>query len=366
MYYYIFVFSLTTLLGFITDNYVHQSIPRSNLKIQGIWSVFLLLIIYVVFVGFRAYSVGADTEVYVMKLETASSMTLVDYLASRLYIEPFFNSLVWLFGKLSKNYTLFFVICSLFYFGVLLRFSTKYSNRIGWSVWFISSLGFLTLALSTVRQSMAIACCLLAYMNLEKKLKKAWLFYILALGTHVSSVVFLPMMFIKYINKKYLAFFIVLVVGAGAFLGPMIMGDFGVAYATMTEKVGYEDAADSVGGLGMIVFLTFLLVLGVLSYFPIKKKNISASYYNEFLAIGLALTVFIVSRFNLGTMRLYWYYLIFAIVYIPNVIGKMNKSYKFVAYLIVFAISFYYLCSNVMASPYEESRLLLPYKFVWD
>lgn len=366
MFYYIFVFSLTTILGFVFDSIIAENHTINKVKIQRNWSLLVLSTIFIVFVGFRAYSVGADTEVYVMKLEDAATMTLGDYLASRLYLEPVFNSLIWLCGNLTTYHTLFFLICAVFYFNVLVLFSVENSKSVGWSVWLINSLGFLTLALSTVRQSMAIACCLLAYLNLEKNSKKSWFYYLLAIGTHVSSIVFLPMMFVRYFSKKYSVFLMVVLVGLSSFLGPMIMGDLSMAYATLTDKVSYEEAAENVGGIGMILFLSLLLVFGLLSYFPLKEKNIPPSYYNEFVAIGLALTIFIVSRFNLGTMRLYWYYLVFAIVYVPNVIGKMNKSYKYIAYILVFAISFYYLFAKVMDSPYEDSRLLLPYSFIWD
>ena len=366
MYYYISVFFLTTLLGFATDRYGSNYGQIQTLKIKRSWSYLLILFIFVVFVGFRAYSVGADTEVYVMKLEDASSMSLIDYLASRLYLEPFFNTLVWIFGNLTKSHTYFFVICAFFYFAVLLKFSSIYSRSLGWSVWLINSLGFLTLSLSTIRQSMAIACCLLAYMSLGNSIKKSWFYYILAIGTHLSSIVFLPMMFVNFFNKKYSAFIIIVLVGLSSLFGSMVMGDFSMAYATLTDKVSYEEAADNVGGIGMILFLVLLILMGVVSYYPIKKKTVPALYYNEFIAIGLALIVFIVSRFNLGTMRLYWYYLVYAVVFVPNVFSKINKSYKLIAYLLIFAITFYYLFAKVMDSPYEDSRLLLPYRFIWD
>ena len=94
--------------------------------------------------------------------------------------------------------------------------------------------------------------------------------------------------------------------------------------------------------------------------------NIPNNYYYEFIAIGLALCSFLVTRFNTAAMRLFWFYLSFSILFIPNVCSAMKRHNKIICLSALGLITFYYLFFRVMDAPYEESRLLLPYKFFWE
>lgn len=366
MGYYIFVFVATTLLGFLFDNLRRHSRNNSLLKTQGNWFLFFILLIYVVFVGCRGYNVGSDTPMYVNRLLEAKSFNYIEFLGSHGFIEPLFYSIVWFFSRATQSASFFFIVCSLFYFVTFLKFSLRYCENLGWSIWLINSLGFTTLAISNVRQSLAIAICLIAYMYLEKSKWKAWLFWILAVCTHLSSIIFIPMLFVKAISKRNIVLFFIVLLGIVSFAGSELMGNMALSYALSTGKEVYETAdEEGVGGLGMIAFLALILIMGVSSYFP-KKKEYPSNYYYEFIAIGLALLVFIVSRFNQGTMRLFWYYLAFSAIYIPNVLSVKKQSQKQFWQLLLFFITIYYLTTRIMASPYDDTRMFLPYHFFWE
>lgn len=366
MFIYVFVFISTTLLGVMFDNQTNNLHSQLSIKTQKSWLFIIILFIYVIFVGCRGYNVGADTQMYVDRLAEASSSHYYDFIMSKGFIEPFFYSFVWIFSKVTHSAWLFFLTSSFFYFFILLKFSTRFSNSFGWSIWLFNSLGFTTLAISNVRQSLAIALCLIAYMSMNKGWWKPWLYVILASCTHLSAVVFIPMLFVSELRKRNIILLLISLLALVSIFGSDLMGNLALSYALSTGKDIYESAdEEGVGGIGMIAFLSLVLVMGTLSYFP-KKSKYPDTYYNEYIAVALALIVFIISRFNQGTMRLFWYYLIFASVYIPNVFSIKDKGKRQLWQIVVFAITFYYLSYRIMASPYEETRMLLPYSFVWE
>lgn len=366
MFYYILLFSLTTLLGFIADDLEARGHSNHKLRLQKRWMVFTILFIYVVFVGCRAESVGSDTYAYVSKLETASSMALFEYLQSGFFIEPIFNTYVWLCAHISSYHSFFFILSSFFFFSVFLKFILKYSSSLGWSIWILNSMGFAVFALSTVRQTTAIAICLLSYMYMEKNYRKSWLLAIVAIGTHLSSAIYLPMMLVSKLNLKKIKSNMTIMLVCAVLIGPMLMGKLGAYYAATTGKYESDSlTGEGVGGYGMIAFLIVLLVMSVKSYFPIKK-DLPPTFYYEFIAIGLALAVFVISRVNIATIRLYWYYLAFSVVYIPNSFSLQRIQQRRVCQYAILVITIYYLSTNVLSSPYEESKLLLPYNFFWE
>ena len=365
MFYYIFVFTVTTLLGFWADKKKMPHQRTSSIKVQQSWVSFTILFVYVLFVGCRGYNVGADTPMYVDRLREASTTPYLEFIASRGFIEPLFYSLVWVFGNLA-NAWVFFVFSSFVYFLVFLKFSFKYSNSLGWSIWILNSMGLATLAISNVRQSLAISLCLIAYMCLDKSKWKPLLFVVLAICTHLSAIVFAPMLFVNQLRKRNILLIIVVLLAIVIIAGSELMGNLALSYALSTGKEVYETAdEEGVGGLGMIVFLGLIVIMGAVSYFP-KKDKYPSQYYSEFIAVSLALIVFIISRFNQGTMRLFWYYLAFCVIYIPNVFGVKKQSVRQLLQIVVFVITVYYLSTRIMANPYEETRMLLPYSFVWD
>lgn len=361
-----FLFAVTTLLGFFYDHQNKGGVVNLQRKPNSRWALILVFLIYGVFVGCRGYGVGSDTPAYVFYLQDASSRQLGEYLASNNYVEPIFHLLVWACMALVDSPSFFFIINAAFYFAVFVWFIQKYSKSLGWSLWLINSIGFATMALSTIRQSTAIAFCLLAYMYLDKSKIKPWLFFILAVGTHISSSIFLPMMFVNHLRKRNVPFYLVLLIIAAFTMGPILISRMALEYESVTGKYDQELITTSVvGGIGMVVFLAVILFMGMETYLPIKK-GLLQKYSNELFAVGMALVVFIVARVNVAVIRLYWYYLAFIVIYIPNVFSNMGKTNRIVWQLLLIVITSYYLVTQVMSSPYEVSKLLLPYRFFWD
>lgn len=366
MGYYVFVFTITTLLGIIWDNLNRQRKLNSRAYSDNRWVLYLVFVVYAVFVGCRGYNVGSDTPAYVFYLQDASTMNYFDYLQSKLFIEPFFHSLMWGSMKLVNSPSFFFIICAIIYFAVFIKFAERYSKNLGWSIWLINSMGFATMALSTVRQSTAMALCLLAYMYLEKSKIKPWVFFILAFGTHITSIIFLPMLLVKHVKKSNIPIYLFILLIIAFAMGPMLISNMALEYESMTGKYDQTLITTSeVGGFGMIIFLSVILLMGLITYLP-AKKGLLFKYSDEVFAVGMALVVFVISRVNVAVIRLYWYYLPFIIIFIPNAFSHMGATKRRLWQFLLLTVTIYYMVTQVMSSPYEESKLLLPYRFFWE
>ena len=353
---YIIVFTLTTVLGFVIDNYK----KRGGKK--GVNIIYLLLFfIFVALVGFRDVSVGSDSYSYLLSFELAKDLSLLEYLTVNLFSDPGFYTFTWLVQDVSGNINVYFLIITCFYFATYLKFISKYSSSSGWSVWILNSLGFTTFAMSTLRQAMAMSFCLIAYMLWVDRKKISWLFLLIACTFHLSALIYTPMMFVRSISKDRKPWKLV-----GIIIITMLFTPFIMNYMMSVGYIGDRYAeASNVGGIGMIIMLLVFVVIGLFTYYP-KRRDIPDTYYYELVAVGFALCSFLVTRFNMAAMRLFWYFLSFTMIFVPNVLSKMKPYYKVIWSVGIAIITFYYLFFRVMDSPYDEGRLLLPYKFFWE
>lgn len=358
MTYYILIFTLTTLLGLVIDN-SRNSLRTSRNKVRLCYVLVFLMLI--VFVGLRDVSVGSDSAAYEYQFDLAGYSSLSNYLSDKLYSDPGFYTFTWLMKKAGVSVNLYFFVISIIFFGVILKFISKHSTSVGWSIWILNSLGFTTFAMSTLRQAMAMAFCLIAYMLWFDRKKLSWLFFIVACTFHLSAIIYTPMMFVDIIFKDKKPWKLVGIILITMLFAPTIMG--------FMMTVGYKNdrysEASAVGGIGMIILLLLFVAMGLYTYFP-RKKGIPDKIYYELFAVGLSLCAFLITRFNTSAMRLFWYFLSFTIVFVPNALSRMKPSPKAAWTVGLAIITLYYLCFRVMEAPYEESRLLLPYKFFWE
>lgn len=360
MFIYIIVFALTTLIAIVIDAFNRDKIKKQQKKRLVNILYVILLVIFVVFVGCRDISVGSDSISYLYKFENAKGVSFEDYILLNL-TDPVFYTLTWIIQRITNSVNLYFIIISLLFFATYVFFILKYSTSVGWSIWLLNSLGFTTFAMSTLRQSVAMAFCIIAYMLYVERKKTAWVMMLFAISSHLSAIIFTPMMFVSYFAHNKKPWKLIIVICTIVLAAPSLM-----KFIMLLEiKDGRYSEATEVGGVGMIIFLIILLVIGFYTYYIKKKGNLPITYYYEYIAIGFAFCSFIISRFDLAAMRLFWYYLSFALVFIPNVLNSMSKPMRAMWMLILGLVTFYYLFYRVMSDPYENSRLLLPYRFFW-
>ena len=357
---YIVVFSITTILGLIIDRYRKRPIQRSSDKraIRILYVIVFFILSF--FVGFRDVSVGSDSLQYYSKFQMAEDLSLFEYLVINRFLDAGFYAFTWIIQRVTGSIYAYFFIISCIYFSIYLRFISKYSSSAGWSIWLLNALGFTTFVMSTLRQALAMSFCLLAYIYMMEGKKKAWMSLFLAFSFHITSVVFLPMMFVQKLSNHKKPWGLFIIAAAVMLAAPIIM-----KYVMLLDiKDGRYSEASAVGGVGMIVFLVLQLFVGAFTYYP-RRKSVPNNYYYEFYATGFALCAFLITRFNTAAMRLFWFFFSFAILFVPNVINTVKKSNKVIWSILFWAVTFYYLFFKVMADPYAESRLLLPYKFFW-
>lgn len=349
MWIYYTIFALTTLLGYLANKY-----NKANRKITR-FILYVVLSIFVVFVGLRDVTVGSDSTNYAYYLESAKEMNLTLFLILH-STDIVFYTFTWLCSRLFSVNMYFFILAAL-YFAVFLKFIYNRSSNIGLSIWLVNSIGFTTFALSTLRQSVAIAFCLLAYMYFSRKRLWAFVYMLIACLCHVSAIIFMPILFIDKISGKKLPLLMTSILFFVLAFSSSIMN-----YLSSTLKDERYEMVE-VGGLGMIIFLSFIIIVGLLVN---NNKTIPRDYQFGLFAIFLALCSFILTRFNMAAMRAYYYYLAIIVIFIPDTYMCLSKRYKAVYLVSIIFITFFFLVYRVMSDPYEDSRLLLPYKLFWQ
>lgn len=354
---YALLFSSVFLISPLFQKQNKKRFSKYNYIFYVIAILFLSL-----FVGLRGIGVGSDTATYYYHFNSCGTMT-VSQLFSRYKSDVGFYLFTWFFSRAFHSFNFYLWICSLIYLipiGVLI---CKKSKSPLYSFFIFFCFGLFTFCLSTIRQSLAIGLCVSAYLFFEDKKRLLCVAFIaLAALFHYSALVFLPVLLFRVIkvNKFFISLSFVLL-AVSYFAAPNLLSLFN-AIAERGSYSEYQSA--SVGGIGMILFLLFIYIISIITGHKSKEfeKN-----KNETLFIFFALLIFTISRSNLALMRLYYYFLIFLVICIPNILLKINdQGLRNVINLIVIFISIYFLIFEVFDGANEVSKLLLPYVPFWE
>ena len=146
------------------------------------------------------------------------------------------------------------------------------------------------------------------------------LLFLIAITFHKSSIVFLMFLISKqYAYKEYSIKQIILLL----FIIPIPVLFFSSNIINLIES--NTDSLylhTSVGGIGMIAFLTFCVLAGIMIWSTFQKTGVQEKrLISSLFMIYCADIVFLISRYNLAVMRLYYYY--FLLIFLYN-IGRKN------------------------------------------
>jgi hypothetical protein len=267
-------------------------------------------------------------------------------------------------AKIVKNYNVYLILTSLIYLIPVAVFIYKKSTNPLYSYFLFFCFGLFTFSMSTLRQTIAIGLCIIAYLLKDKPIKKL-LALVLAISIHMSALVFLPVLFIHKIKINTLTKTVAIVLPLATVV---FMSTIQAFILSFSSKNIY--GTTKVGGYGMILFLAVVVVLGW--YILIRKPASSPMHSNNIeilIFVYLALLVFVATRFNLAVMRLYYYYFIYIIVLIPNLVSSISNKERNTGRIIstmFVCVSIYFLIFNTFNDPYSVGSKLLPYSFFWE
>lgn len=306
--------------------------------------------------GLRAYSVGWDTENYVLFYKEAASLSISQIIKGSFDIEKGYIIFEYLVAKISKNPSTFFLILSGIYMLMIGKLIYKFSADPIYSFILFISLGYFAFSMTALRQTLAIAVVLMSFKFLVERRFFPFLFYVLLASTfHISALVFLPAYWIARIQYTKLY-------GVLSFLAiPLAFLLKGKIFTLITMATGFKyEPMQTSGPIALFFLLLLVYIAAVIQIRPLLARGGRNLYFFNFLLVGILLTT--IAFIHPAALRISYFYSIFAIVLIPEIIKSFydNKiRYLIYAFSLVMLIGMY--VSNLTPdSPF------VPYRFFFN
>lgn len=293
--------------------------------------------------------IGTDTPTYknIASIIISSSNELEE-----INIEPIFYLLIKILGLLGLGANEIILSIAIIY--CLLFFSAFEKNKenIIVALFLIFPLFFFDSAMNGIRYGIAFCLAKIAADSLQtRKFHKAFIFTLLSIGFHASSLIILIIYAIRKTNIKtiFILFFI-----SAIFI--YINNDYIVAKLTL-----YSDyaAPNSTSGLSLF-FISFLLLLH--SLILCKKSPFFSTGYIIFLFL-ISIFLFYFTSYTYAALRLSQLLIFSNIIYMIDLYkSSKNKNIQAISFLLIGIICFYFKFRNF----YSIDSGFYPYHFFWE
>lgn len=334
------------------NGYSRTDLNNKYKNLFFILATFLLLV-----VGLRADVIGIDTLNYkhtYLMMGNESFSLLNNY---QWYEEIGYAFVNILFNKLAfpwQVYALF--MAALFIVPIMVLIFKDTDNCFFTLTIFIMS-GLWTYPMSTMRQAAAIGLTVIAFMFEDKRKNFLCLLFIFFASLfHISALLALIYFLVRkvFVTKKgILIWFIVGILIVGIGIGPL--RNIMVAAMTFLGR-DYPNYA-SMGGWLQEVF--YLLTLAIGWFFGEYGDE---RYWKYYKAIFLSAVLLPLVRINPTLFRLYTYFSLYEIIFVPLMLSRINdKMVKVLGYVGYWGVYLYLFFTQSIAS----SLKVTPYIFFW-
>lgn len=334
-------------LLYLFDAFIfNNSKERINLYLKLILVPMLLLL------GFRSLNTGVDTEQYYLKFQLLRNLDFNDAFGTDL--EFGYRLFQILLHKLGLNFQVLLMIVTMFYMGAIYKIISMFSTNVFNSLLLFLGFGFYSFAFSGIRQTIAIAFIVFAFIQLTKKKEiKALVLILLGASFHISALIFIPVIFVRFLKLSSIFMF-------STFMLFLILSYFFIDYVRllMINFARIDYGVVTTGGLKLYFINWIMLLIPLFNWKEFKRE-----YYNIilFTIMFFGVLVFPILRINPVTLRVSYYFQIFMILYLPIALDTVR--YKFVSkalgYLYVI-VGIFWLFSDLL--PKAE---LFDYTFFW-
>ena len=264
-----------------------------------------------------------------------------------------------IFSSLGFSYFVFFACIAAFYFYSLGKFILQYSKEPFLSIVIFISLGHFYFSMTALRQSIAIAILFFALDELlHKKNMKFIMLTLVASLFHLSALVFciaLPLTKIKKVPWSSLLYIPAFVVGS--YLVSATLKDLWITIAPKQYAI--------YSSIDVTLTLSNVIIVSSLSFFTIffgkQALNKDPEVRLYLLLLLVSIIPFTLSSYTFAEMfRVGYYFSIFAIILIPNVLAERKKRvFSFFLYFGILVAFFLYFFSS------SAARLILTYDSIF-
>ncbi len=296
---------------------------RTN-KGADTYLLFCCVVLYIL-IAFRGTSVGSDTIGYCKAFANATALRFT----SRDYG---FTILNYLLRQLTSNERVFLMITALpFPIAIYKLLKNRFEKCIDTclSVFLLISLELLLFAFAGIRQTIAIAFTIFAYLALEKN-KRLRFLALIGIGSlfHLSSVVFLVVILFR--KRKFglwnivliFSLYVAIAITNGTVVGELIELVFGDEYGVYGEHMYGEGSLGTIS-LSMFFIQSVYYAISLILLWEERKKG------NQLLLMNtptLALTAQLCTMAVSTLFRVSYYFSLYLCVSVPLGISKCKSE----------------------------------------
>lgn len=345
---------------------------------------FFFVMVFFVLAALKGPYIGNDTPAYIemfAKEQQWAATYRTEFLANLFVSESRFELgyvvLSRLIALLFGDVQWLFIVITGFVAIVLYNWIIEESLNPVISLFMFVSLRFLYFIMSGLRQSVAVFVCVLAYRYIKKrKLIPFVLLVLLATQFHITAILFLlayPLSYLRFNKTTVVGISVVGIIVVLLFnqvlnmfvqLLPTYYGDY-----VGSEKFAENKLGNVVAALVQFVFL----YASSLSRYRISGKTKSnemftreydeASFMQFMMLMSFLLSVIAIRATTLDRLSMYFW--IFSIIYIPNMLCNIHKrENRMLLQAGAVVLTFLY---NVIILYYRpEWHGIMPYKFFWQ
>ena len=317
--------------------------------------IFILLSFFILaaVAAFRDYSVGDDTLAYSLNFITISQFDSLLDLFDNVDNERGYLISQWIISKVGLEFRFVLILSSVLYIGAVSKLIYKYSTNPLMSYLIFMALGLYLFSFTALRQSIAMAICMIAYLySLEYKRFKFVLLVLLASAFHISALIFMPSYFIGKLkfNFKNISFMISMAILFYLFSNQIF------EILNLYSDKNYQE--EETGGLIYSSLFYISSICGL--YFIFNKiKNNEAVKHHYYMVIS-SMIVIPVAMYHPAAFRICYYYSIFIILYIPYLIKEMfNSRTMAVINWLIYSIMVVVFLSITASNPYFSNYLFM-------
>ncbi len=319
---------------------------KIGMVVVAILPMFLLFVL-------RYKYIGADTIGYVRffqkEIRKYSWAQLFDVESMRFEIG--FRVYTKIISLFSSSYTFYFLINALVIFGILMRFSFKYTQNPFVFFFLFITLGTYAFFETGLRQALAMVLCLLAVDFVKDKKPIRFIFLVvLAYFFHKSALVFLLIYPLCAIKKYDWAIFVYVILAAVFVLGFTAFQDL------FNQLLGYEYGVEETGNGG--IFMLFIFVIFAFCFFMTYDKKGEKKTENVILHLSFLTVIFWLLRLVSRTAERISYYYIFGLyIYFSQAIKyDKDRLSSFLKWLLILACLVLFIYRNIGTN----------YQFIWQ
>lgn len=324
-------------------------------KLNKIYCV-LVTIILILLSGLRSYQMGQDPKTYKFLFEYFKQFSVKEIILMN-HTEKGYVILENIIGGIFGGFQWHMIIIAIIYTVPIAILVKRYSQNPWISFFVFLGFGFFTDSLTALRQTVAVGLTVLAFLCIRnKKLIKYFILVFIASTFHIDALAFIPIYWFRKVkfNNKIIIASIITITASYIFKSHLYK------FVNLFSRQVYE-VNPNTGGDRLFIFIILTVILS----FIYGKAMIKENEYNKMIIYMMIITAIIypVLSFNPAVYRMNWYFFIYLIIFIPNLLGVIkDKVVYFIIFIGYIGMSIYFL----YAVSLRPDSLMSPFLFFWQ